>query len=252
MSSLESRQMKKMKNRIRGLRGFFSSIFTKLLLILMIAGVCITVVVWQSFHGGTLQYQEAFQENVAQYLNYLVQDLGTPPNLEKAQKIARQYSLKIRYESPATTWSTSDSLPRIDQIHLRQWREFPDLNFAHYQGIHLIALQQGEGIFLFTVDLGQKHKRIHNMWILGALIFLAFILLVAYFAIRRILKPIRWLKEGVGQVGKAISVTGFPRKDPQSYEDCQKPSIPWQGASITCCKAKNNYCSTSVMNSAHP
>ena len=212
MSSLESRQMKKMKKRIRGLRGFFSSIFTKLLLILIIAGVCITMVVWQSFHGGTLQYQEAFQENVAQYLNYLVQDLGTPPDLEKAQKIARQYSLKIRYESPATIWSTSDSLPRIDQIHLRQWREFPDLNFAHYQGIHLIALQQREGIFLFTVDLGQKHERIHNMWILGALTFLAFILLVAYFAIRKILKPIRWLKEGVRQVGEGNLRHQVPEK----------------------------------------
>ena len=212
MSSLESRQMKKMKNRIRGFRGFFSSIFTKLLLILIIAGVCITVVVWQSFHGGTLQYQEAFQENVARYLNYLVQDLGIPPDLEKAQKIARQYSLKIRYESPDTTWSTSESLPAIDQIRLRRWREFPELHFGHYQGIHLIALQQGEGIFLFTVDLGQKHDRIRKNWILGALVFSVLILLGAYFAIRRILKPIRWLKEGVRQVGEGNLRHRVPEK----------------------------------------
>ena len=187
---------------IKGIRRIFSSIFTKLLLILIVAGICITLVISYSFRGGTLQYREAVQENVAQYLNYLVRDLGDPPDLEKAEKIAQQYSLKIRYESPKITWSTSESIPPVDQIELSRWREIPELHFAHYQGIHLIALRQGEGIFLFTVDLGQKHERIRKKWILGCLIFLVLILLGAYFAIRWILNPIRWLKEGVRQVGE--------------------------------------------------
>ena len=208
MSSLESRRTKK----IRGFRRIFSSIFTKLLLILIIAGIFITLVVWRSFHSGTLQYQEAFQENVAQYLNYLIQDLGSPPNLEKARQIAQQYSLKIRYESPDITWSTSESLPSIDQIHLRRWREFPELQFAYYHGIHLIGLQQGEGIFLFTVDVGQESDRIRKNWILGALVCSIIILLGAYFAIRRILKPIRWLKKGVEQVGEGNLRHRVPEK----------------------------------------
>ena len=208
MSSLESRRTKK----IRGFRRIFSSIFTKLLLILIIAGIFITLVVWRSFHSGTLQYQEAFQENVAQYLNYLIQDLGSPPNLEKARQIAQQYSLKIRYESPDITWSTSESLPSIDQIHLRRWREFPELQFAYYHGIHLIGLQQGEGIFLFTVDVGQERDRIRKNWILGALVCSIIILLGAYFAIRRILKPIRWLKKGVEQVGEGNLRHRVPEK----------------------------------------
>ena len=208
MSSLESRRMKS----IRGIRRVFSSIFTKLLLILVVAGICITLVISYFFRSGTSQYREAVQENVAQYLNYLVQDLGVPPDLEKAEKIAQQYSLKIRYESPNITWSTSESLPPVDQIQLSRWREFPELHFAHYEGIHLIALQQGEGIFLFTMDLGQNHDKIRNKWILGSLIFLVLILLGAYCAIRWILHPIRWLREGVRQVGEGNLRHRVPEK----------------------------------------
>ena len=196
----------------RDIRRIFSSIFTKLLLILIVAGICITLVISYSFRGGTLQFREAVQENVAQYLNYLVRDLGDPPDLEKAVKIAQQYSLKIRYESPNITWSTSESLPPVDLIQLNRWHEIPELHFARYQGMHLIALKQGESVFLFTVDLGQKHERIRKKWILGSLIFLVLILLGAYFAIRWILKPIRCLKEGVRQVGEGNLRHRVPEK----------------------------------------
>jgi len=62
------------------------------------------------------------------------------------------------------------------------------------------------------VDLGQKQDGIRKKWILVSLIFLILILLGAYFAIRRILKPIRWLKEGVRQVGEGNLRHRVPEK----------------------------------------
>ena len=81
-------------------------------------------------------------------------------------------------------------------------RDYPHIRFGWYRGAYLTSVREGEGTFLFAVDLRPEHEESRERWIVGALFFLPLILLGAYFAMRKVLKPIKWLNERVRQVGE--------------------------------------------------
>ena len=199
-------------NPIYWIKKLFSSLFAQLFLILVITGLCINFVVMSAFRSGTLHYRQAFQENVTQYLNYLVQDIGTPPNYERAKELADRYSLQIHYEGAAQSWSTSSSFPPIQEIDFHRWRKFPHLRLGHYRGQYLAAVQKENGALVFSIDLSDKHERDRELWVMGVLILLPLILIVAYFAIRLVLRPITWLNEGVQAVAEGNLKHRVPEK----------------------------------------
>lgn len=209
-------------NPARWIKKIVSSVFAKLFLILVITGLSINFVVMSAFRTGTSQYREAFQENITQYLNYLVQDIGTPPSYERAKALADQYSLRIRYEGSSESWSTSASFPPIEKMHFHQWRDFPHLRFGRYRGVYLVAVQQATGAFFFSVDVSHKHEKAREVWIIGVLILLPTILIVAYLAIRRVLRPVKWLNEGVQAVAEGDLKHRVPAKRSDELGDLSK------------------------------
>ncbi|MGD8963489.1 MAG: hypothetical protein PVH43_13280, partial [Desulfobacterales bacterium] len=78
----------------------FRSVFTKLLVVIILTGICINLVVGGFFIHLRNQFIGPFHKNVEQYLNYLIADMGTPPTLDRAREIARESFLDVRYESP--------------------------------------------------------------------------------------------------------------------------------------------------------
>ncbi|MGD2037821.1 MAG: hypothetical protein PVH28_08060, partial [Desulfobacterales bacterium] len=86
--------------RINFFNRIIRSVFTKLLVVIILTGICINLVVGGFFVHLRNAFIGPFHKNVVQYLNYLIADMGNPPTLERARKIARQSFLEIRYESP--------------------------------------------------------------------------------------------------------------------------------------------------------
>ncbi|MBF0276755.1 MAG: HAMP domain-containing histidine kinase [SAR324 cluster bacterium] len=190
------------------------SIFFKLILILFFAGIFIDLMVILMFRNSTEHHKQALQESITNYANYLIQDIGNPPDLNRASEIASQFSLNIRFESPSLNWSTTESLPYTRQIHMHQWREYPHIRFGWYHGAYLMSVKEKAGTFLFAVDLGPEHEESRERWVIGVLFFLPLVLLGAYFAMRKVLKPIKWLNEGVQQVGMGNLDYQVPVKRP--------------------------------------
>ncbi len=188
--------------RFEWLHKIWNSIFTKLILILLVTGICINFLVGAAFRSGFLHHRQTFQQNVIQYFHYLIEDIGTPPSHEKANKIAKQLSLKIRYESPTLNWSTSDSLPPIHQVHLHQWGNSSTIYYGKYHRDNLVVVKHGSGEFLFAISLTLDHKSGREIWIALLLVLLTAILIGAYFLIRKVLKPVKWLSEGVQEVSR--------------------------------------------------
>ncbi|MBF0288829.1 MAG: HAMP domain-containing histidine kinase, partial [SAR324 cluster bacterium] len=150
--------------------------------------------------SGFLHHRPTFQQNVEQYLNYLIEDIGTPPSLEKANKIAQRLSLKIRYESPTLNWSTDSSLPPIHQLHFHQWGDSSTIYFGRYHRENMVVVKHKNGEFLFTISLALDHDSPRELWIVLLLIILTAILVGAYFLIRNVLRPVKWLSVGVQEV----------------------------------------------------
>jgi signal transduction histidine kinase len=183
-------------------RRFLGSIFTKLLGVLLITGICINLLIFGFFsHAFKTLADTTFKKNIVQYFDYLISDLGSPPSLAQAERIAGQASLAIRYASPDRSWSTSTAAlpPRLTFDSRPGW---PHVRIAHHHGRHFFEIRRGEERFIFEAARITDPAVELEKLVIVLLALLTAILAAAYLAIRRILKPIHWMASGVQRVGR--------------------------------------------------
>jgi len=179
----------------------FTSLFSKLLLIVLATGFFVNLLVAGFFiHHKRQSVKDPIVHNAINYLNYLIKDIGSPPDLEKAKAISQRYSLHIYYKSPDRTWATTET-PLPAAAH--SWRlkvEGKDYDIRVSRGQHMITLYKGNGRFTFLSDRNflADNDAYQKLSVLIAV--LTGILLLAFLALRWILKPVRWLHDGVGQI----------------------------------------------------
>ena len=177
------------------------SVFTKILLTLLAAGIGINIIVAVFFiHAAKETWRGAWQYNIDQYLNYIIKDLGTPPSLEKARQIVKQSALQIRYESPDLTWTTSNEIPSSSKLRLKNGQKNRFLRIPFKNGKHIIILSQGSHIYIFSFQSHPPLEIRKIVFIIVLIILLTIVVLAAYLVIRHILRPVKSLSEGVRQV----------------------------------------------------
>jgi len=180
-----------------------TSIFSKLLLIIFLTGFFINLLVAGFFiHILHKTARESYLKNVINYANYLIEDIGMPPSLERAEAISRDYLIHISYESPEVSWSTSEDAFRDNAHHWRTVYESKGTQVRRSRGRNLVSVSHKTGRFMFILgkDIGSAAGDYSRIAIL--ILLLTALLCLAYFAIRYLLKPIKWLHEGVKEVGK--------------------------------------------------
>jgi len=178
------------------------SVFTKILLTLMIAGISINIIVAAFFiHAARESLKSTWQYNIDQYLEYIIKDLGTPPNLERAKQIVKKSVLQIRYESQDLTWTTSDEIPASPQLNLKPGQKNRFMRMPFKKGKHIIVLSQGPHTYVFSFHPHPSFENRKITFIIVLILLLTIVVLAAYLIIRRILRPVKSLSEGVRQVG---------------------------------------------------
>jgi signal transduction histidine kinase len=183
-------------------RRIIRSVFTKLLVVIVLTGICVNLVVGGFFWHYRSAAGRPLHKNILQYLNYIIDDLGNPPRLDRAQKLSRQASLQIYYEGADTSWTTAETFSDIHKAHWRDWSKNPLIRLGRYHGHHFVELAHDSGRFVFglgkNIELDPERGRL--VFILLALLTLIFA--GAFLSIRWILRPVRWLQEGVREVGR--------------------------------------------------
>ena len=197
----------------------FRSVFTKLLVVIVLTGICVNLVVMGFFWHHRSAAGRPLHKNIAQYLNYIIDDIGNPPNLQRAKEIGRQSSLQIYYDGPNKNWSTTDYLSDVQNARWRDWSMNPRIRVGRYHGRHFVELTHESGRFIFGVDktleLDTERKRL----IIILLSLLTLILAGAFLSIRWILKPVRWLNEGVREVSRGNLKHRVPLKRSDELRD---------------------------------
>ena len=134
------------------------------------------------------------------YAEYILKDIGNPPSLEQAKKIAKQFSIQIRYEGK-DGWTTSKSVPTVAKVkkHKKRHKHEHRHNMGGKRGKFYLLVEKDYGSFIFYADA----KRFFNwdeeytFFLIG---MLTLVVAGAYVGIRWVLKPITWLSEGVEQI----------------------------------------------------
>lgn len=205
--------------RIKFFNRIVRSVFTKLLAVIVLAGICINLVVGGFFWHYRNLAGGPFHKNVVQYLNYIIADMGNPPSLERAKEIARQSLLEIRYESPDSSWSTSDSLPAVFKGRFMAWRQNPDVRLGNYRGRYVIEVDRKPGRFIFGLSRNLPIDSQRNRLLVSMFVLLTAILAVAFFAIRYVLRPVKWMNTGVQEVARGNLKHRVPLKNSDELRD---------------------------------
>jgi signal transduction histidine kinase len=197
----------------------FRSVFAKLLVVIILTGLCVNIVVGGFFWIHRSDPARPLHKNISQYLNYIIDDLGDPPDLQRARRIGKQAALQIYYEGSTLSWTTAEGFSEFKKAHWRNWGKNPAIRIGRYRGHHFVEIDQRSGRFIFGFDKNFEMDPERGCLVVILILLLTLIFAGAFFAIRWILKPVRWLDEGVRQVGGGNLKHRVPVKRSDEFRD---------------------------------
>lgn len=179
----------------------FGSVFTKLLAVILLTGLGIQMAVGIFFWYFRSEAGREYSQTLAHYLTLVVSEIGNPPDFDKASALADAGAFHLRYTDPERSWSTAENVPQaLPERRRAAWKPQPGVSAVFSRGRVLVEFQQPPGKFIFEIGPGWADLELARPLIL-LLVLVSFILAGAYFSLRRILRPIAWLKQGVLEVG---------------------------------------------------
>ncbi|WP_424947884.1 sensor histidine kinase [Candidatus Spongiihabitans sp.] len=198
-----------MLNRIR------HSLSAKLIVLFICAGVVLLLLVGSIMGKGFARhFRFSIQPFMIHYINLMQQQLGSPPELQQAQRITRDIPVDIHVFGPEQNWSTADSqldrsalIETFDQRRsvnpktgARNARSWPDRRFRlkRVDGDLILHTAEGDHDIYFQIrhrrDIG--HGGRFSFFILFAILA---VLLLIYYATRALFRPIDDINRGVKQ-----------------------------------------------------
>jgi signal transduction histidine kinase len=117
------------------------------------------------------------------------------PDRQTAMQIRNRLDVLIRYEGPGGNWATDDDLPLIAEVRAGSGHRSP-----HGRDYYLVPAPTG-GTYLFAWNLIQPMRAVHIRLLVLLLFLMLAVLLSAYAVLKILLRPVRWLGEGVERLG---------------------------------------------------
>ncbi|HEX8411601.1 MAG TPA: ATP-binding protein [Thermoanaerobaculia bacterium] len=131
---------------------------------------------------------------------------ATQPGHDEAKRVSEQFAIDVRYEGPKGTWATADDLPPVANAHDEHRR-------YGYDYTVLPAPDGGSYVFRWT-----QYRRLiiaHDAMLVLLLVLMIAVLVIAHVVLRRLLRPLRTLGDGVARLseGELDVVLPNPTRD---------------------------------------
>ena len=168
--------------------------------------------------------REVISAHVSLHVDYLVDDLGSPPDIEKARSIVEQRPMDIRILGPGLDWASDPAFPSLDALRASMEPDQPhmfydqvqnastdspawadtlrQMYFTRYDDHSFILLEKDGYQIVFASPKIARQAAIYDLT--TPLIGLISILVLAgcFFTVSWLIRPIRWIKEGAGRIGQ--------------------------------------------------
>ncbi|NNF98729.1 MAG: HAMP domain-containing histidine kinase [Desulfobacteraceae bacterium] len=188
--------------RIPWIKRSLGSIFSKLLMVMIVTAFIVSILVIL-FVGRIFRELsgESFHKNAIQYAEYLITDLGNPPDYLRALEISRRASLYIQYIGSENSWSTSPVEIPLDRARMSTSGTYPHIRFGKYRKHHFIEFTRDGAKYFFELAGVERQESLFKKLTITLLISLVIVFIGGYAAVRWVLKPINDLADGVRRVG---------------------------------------------------
>lgn len=138
--------------------------------------------------------------NLARYIEYVVADIGLPPNLDRAQTLASELPFEIRIEGENINWSSLSRIHSIGSFDLERAPEpYQQYFIGHEHDEFVLVVEKQAYRYLFVVDSSFRSGSRKRHWIL--FVALGGTLFILYFFIGRMFRPIATIAQQVGDIG---------------------------------------------------
>ena len=169
------------------------SVFVKLVAIMFAMAACLLLMVAGFFW---LIISPNFSFSVDRLArDYAAAIAVTAPDRQTAMQIRNRLDVPIRYEGPGGNWATDNDLPSIAEVRAGSVHRS-----QHGRDYYLVPAANG-GTYLFAWNLIQPMRAVHIRLLVLLLFLMLAVLLSAYAVLKLLLRPVRWLGEGVEQLG---------------------------------------------------
>jgi signal transduction histidine kinase len=146
------------------------------------------------------------------HVNYVKEDIGSPPSIAKALAITRRVPVDIRILGPSIDWASDPNFPRLDTLKFGRSPSFSDdpdawvdelqgLEFAVAGRHRFLKIAQGDyDIVVATPRIADVSSGPDLILIIVGLGL--FYLMIGYAAVSWLFKPIKAVRAGAAEIGR--------------------------------------------------
>lgn len=206
--------------RKRHFKRLFHSVFFRLIAAITIAGVLMTLTVMGGFYTMKETMAETFRRNFAQYIHYLIKDIGDPPDRMRAKAIADHTDMNIHFENQETAWTIPESatVPDFSNPH-HLWHDSRKVQVGASRHGHFIKVNHGGGRLIFWRLKSDAFEQQAAKAVVKVCVLMLLILTGAYLYIRRVMQPVRWMTAAMDQYGDGNLDYRMPLRRADEFQD---------------------------------
>lgn len=167
---------------------------------------------------GTGYLSEVVGAHMTLHVDYVLNDIGLPPSIERAQAIVERVPVDLEIEGPGLKWASNPKFPPLDQIPFARseflepygasapdaprWKKTVGLmEFARYKRRAFVKIKDGPYQIVFVSP--RLSEVPHPDLTTPAIGLLAiFVLAGCYALVRWLVQPVQWIKAGARRIGQ--------------------------------------------------
>ena len=164
--------------------------------------------------------REVVGAHISLHADYVLDDIGSPPSIERAKAITRRVPVDIRISGPGVDWASDPRFPSIEQIPFgpipidflgldeKSQRNFEawasNLKLVRYGTFRRHSFVELERDGYKIIIASPRVAEIPRPDLIQPAIALISILVLVgcYFAVRWLVRPLKWIQKGTARIGQ--------------------------------------------------
>jgi len=176
-----------------------SALFLKILLVFVGAFTAVSAYFVVTFWLFDWQRERiSVQATAINYAGYVLEEIGTPPDTSAARETSERLGVAMRIEGPGIAWVSHDDVPSFAEADLPEMPALPGARAGIAERLGFSADVTRDGYrYLLGLQSGRSALRTSAREHVSDALFMIAVLAAVYFLMRRLLRPVRELSEGV-------------------------------------------------------
>ena len=176
------------------------SLSGRLVLLFVVMAVLFVIALGISLRSSfRANFEDNIRPHMVRYLEYIRDDIGMPPDIDKAKALARELPVEMHILGPELNWSSNRTAPQLDDVFFVYRTSANGVRYALGKSAQrdYLLTESADYTIVFSLQQHQGWSWRKLLPIIAGLI----ILMLLYHATKRLIAPIHTIRAGVEKIG---------------------------------------------------